>query len=276
MSLWGVNDNKTSSGNVNVFANGTVFGNGTDFSNEAAVGDYIVIDSTNEHFLITSIADNTTLTVIPGTPGVTQGNVDAASDYALTEKPIYVATTVSTQFGEGAANVYGVSIAEAAANVDQGMAHAGWVKRMVSPGPGGVGTRVRYETLVAMSGITGDAADDSVLLDFFAAFLAQPSAATANLIADANATATFSVTTQVRPENGNVQYYWQESTDSGANWANISNTVLYTGFQTNELTINEPTGFDTYEYRVKVWAGDAGTGFAEITSSNVILTVVGP
>ena len=101
---------------------------------------------------------------------------------------------------------------------------------MVSAGAGGTGERIRYETLVATRRINGDALDDSQFLDFFAAITTQPSATTANLIANANLQPTFTVVNTVAPADGNVAYYWQVSTDSGANWANISNATAYGTF----------------------------------------------
>ena len=286
MALWGNKDDKTSAGTVNVWANGQVVGTSTFFADPAVakVGDYITIDATGQNLRITEITSNTIVTVVPGTAGESVTNVSAGGAFALSEKPVYVSMyTVGTGVGEGAANVYGVSIAEQAANVDAGIQHAGWVRRMVSAGAGGIGTRVRYETLVAMSGINGDALDDSVLMDFFAAITTQPSSTTANLIANAALQPTFTVVNSVRPENGNVAYYWQVSTNSGATWANISNATAYgtftdagAGKTTTTLLVKQPVGKNTYEYRVKIWGGDGSTGFSEITSSNVILTVIGP
>jgi hypothetical protein len=286
MALWGNKDDKTSAGTVNVWANGQVVGNSTFFADPAVakVGDYITIDATGQNLRITEITSNTICYVAPGTAGESVTNVSVGGAFALSEKPVYVSMyTVGTGVGEGAANVYGVSIAEQAANVNSGIQHAGWVRRMVSAGAGGIGTRVRYETLVAMSGINGDALDDSVLMDFFAAITTQPSSTTANLIANAALQPTFTVVNSVRPENGNVAYYWQVSTNSGATWANISNATAYgtftdagAGKTTTTLLVKQPVGKDTYEYRVKIWGGDGSTGFSEITSSNVILTVIGP
>lgn len=274
MALWGKQDDKTSTGTITVHANGQVVGSSTVFVDEAAVGDYIVVDGTDEHLLITSITSNTIVQTVAGTPGASITEMASGNAYSLNEKPIYVAASTGAAFGEGAANVYGVSTTEIAANVTNGMAHAGWVRRMASAGPGGVGTRFRYETLVAMSSISGDSADDAILLEFFASILTQPSAASANLIANANAVATFSVVTDVRPASGNVQYFWQVSTNTGATWANVSNGAVYTGVKTATLTVAAPTTLDGNEYRVKIWAGDSNTGFAELTSSNVALTVI--
>lgn len=46
---------------------------------------------------------------------------------------------------------------------NRGVTHAGWVLR--TEGTGGRAGRVQYETLVAMSSITGDASDDTILPD---------------------------------------------------------------------------------------------------------------
>lgn len=276
MALWGNYDDKTSAGTVNVYANGTVVGNSTFFADPAvaAVGDYITIDASGQNLRITNITSNTICTVVAGTAGEDITNVTAGAAFSLSEKPIYVSTyTIGAGQGEGAANVYGVSIAEVAANATSGIAHGGWVRRLVTVGAGGTGTRTRYETLVAMSGINNDAADDNVLLDFFAAIATQPSAASANLIANANASAVFTVVATVRPETGNVQYYWQVSTDNGGSYSNVTNGATYSGTKTASLNVTAPTGLNGATFRVKIWAGDSDTGFAEITSSNVNLTV---
>jgi len=288
MSLWGIKDDKTSAGTVNVFANGQVVGSSTFFADPAVarVGDFITIDATGQNLRITEITSNTIVTVAPGTAGDSVTNVNAGAAFALSEKPKYVSFyTIGSGVGEGAANVYGVSNVEIAANATvSGVQHAGWVRRMVSAGAGGTGERIRYETLVATRRINGDALDDSQFLDFFAAITTQPSATTANLTANANLQPTFTVVNTVAPTDGNVAYYWQVSTDSGANWANISNATAYgtftdagSGKTTTTLTVKQPVGKNNYEYRVKIWAGDGtGTGFQEITSTNVILTVIGP
>jgi hypothetical protein len=167
-----------------------------------------------------------------------------------------------------AANIFGVDADEARAV--EGIAGPGWVHKIV------IGNRTKYETLVAMKvGPTEDETDDSNgFPDLRVTILSGPTAASANLVADANATATFSVTIEAAPEGGNVAYYWQVSADTGATWANISNAVVYDGFLTNELTVLEPTGLDGNEYRVAIWGGDGDTGMTEVVSSNVALTVV--
>ena len=161
MSLWGVKDDKTSAGNVNVWANGQVVGNGTFFADPAVakVGNFITIDNTGQNLRITEITSNTIVYVAAGTAGANIANVDVGNTYALSEKPQYVSFySIGSGAGQGAANVFGVSNIEIAANsINAGVQHAGWVRSLQSAGAGGTGTRIRYETLVATRRISGDA-----------------------------------------------------------------------------------------------------------------------
>lgn len=74
-------------------------------------------------------------------------------------KPKYLSTTDKSV-------TYGVDTTEesVAANKAKGMQHAGWVKYTTYTDAQGR-TRNKAETLVAMSSITGDAADDAVVPD---------------------------------------------------------------------------------------------------------------
>ena len=75
-------------------------------------------------------------------------------------------TTANAYFDGVTIGQYGVDTAEQRAARDAGdprPPHAGWVLK--TEGSGGRAGRVQYETLVASSSITGDAADDSELPD---------------------------------------------------------------------------------------------------------------
>ena len=98
------------------------------------------------------------------------GKVDDANT-AISGKPVKMLKASSvvavsngvSYVGANTANVvYGVDTAETAA-ADGRIAHAGWVK--VTTGTGGRACRTQTEVLVAMSSITGDASDDTVLPD---------------------------------------------------------------------------------------------------------------
>lgn len=82
------------------------------------------------------------------------GKVDNAGS-----KPKYLSTADK-------AATYGVDATEeaVASNKAKGMQHAGWVKYTTYTDAQGV-VRKKAETLVAMSSISGDAADDAVVAD---------------------------------------------------------------------------------------------------------------
>lgn len=161
MALWGNKDDKTSTGTVQVHANGDVAGTSTKFETEAAVGDYLVINSTVQ-FVISSISSNTACTVLPAKLGTSVNAVAAANNYTLNEKPISVAFTEAPQGSHGdPSKVFGVDTTEAGVT---DTTHAGWVRRTTKTDMHGT-DRVMHEVLVAKSDISGDAADDTELPD---------------------------------------------------------------------------------------------------------------
>ncbi len=78
--------------------------------------------------------------------------------------------------------------------------------------------------------------------------------------------ASFSVTAS----GGGLSYQWQESTNGGGSWSNLSNVAPYTGATSATLNIN-PTviGMNNYQYRCIV----TGTCPSAATSTAAILTV---
>jgi len=161
MSLWGNKDSKTVAGTITVTAaNSTVVGSGTTLTN-FAVGDSLNVGQND--YVITAIANATVATVRAGATGGTLVGAQSNAAYVVSEKPLYMAYG---QVGGDLGDVYGVDVTEIAyANTGgteaDGVAHAGWNKR--TAGSGGRSGRVFYETLVAGSSITGDAADDTEL-----------------------------------------------------------------------------------------------------------------
>ena len=114
MALWGNKDDKTSTGTVQVHANGDVAGTSTLFDNEAVVGDHLVINSTVQ-FIISSITSNTVATVIPAKLGTSVNAVAAGNNYTLNEKPLFVSQSESLETGGYAGDaykVYGVDTTE--------------------------------------------------------------------------------------------------------------------------------------------------------------------
>lgn len=167
MALWGIKDDKSSTGTVQVYANGTVTGTSTLFETEARVGDVLNINSTTQ-FVISTITSNTAATVVAAELGTSVNAVSSGANYTLNEKPVSVAFS-EVRKGDVTGNlhaVYGLSATEMnTANTDSEayngtIAHTGWVRRV--EGSGNRAGRVAYEVLVA-GGITGDAADDAIL-----------------------------------------------------------------------------------------------------------------
>ena len=114
MALWGNKDDKTSTGTVQVHANGDVAGTSTLFDNEAVVGDHLVINSTVQ-FIISSITSNTVATVIPAKLGTSVNAVAAGNNYTLNEKPVFVSQSEAPDtvgFMGDAHKVYGVDTTE--------------------------------------------------------------------------------------------------------------------------------------------------------------------
>ncbi len=149
---------------------------------------------------------------------------------------------------------YGVSATEAANN--KAITHAGWVLK--TEGTGGRAGRVQYETLVAMSTITGDS--DSLPPVPTITISGQPS----NTSVVEPATGTFSVTASATA--GTLSYQWQKAEAGNTTFANISGATSST-YTTGATTVADDNG-DVY--RVVV----SGTlGAAPVTSANATLTV---
>jgi hypothetical protein len=112
MSGWGKADNKTASGTVEITTGGAVTGSSTSFTTQAAVGDFLRVGS--QEFIIISITNNTTATVINANPQTTWTAVGAGSSYTLSEKPTSLASDPSIL----STNVFGVDATEISAGGD--------------------------------------------------------------------------------------------------------------------------------------------------------------
>lgn len=161
---------------------------------------------------------------------------------------------------------FGVSANEAQALRDGAntkVAHAGWNLRI--EGTGGRAGRVRYETLVAMGSLTGDASDDAVIPDYKLRVGTQPTSATAN--ATNNDRATFTVLGRSTPTGATLGYFWQKW--DGSAFANLSNAGAYSNTTTAALSVLANTASNGEIYR----AGVTTTGAATVYSSNAVITI---
>jgi hypothetical protein len=142
---------------------------------------------------------------------------------------------------------WGVDTTEAIAKNVNG--HAGWILRTV--GSDGRSGRVIEETLVAMGSMTGDS-EDAVYPDAVITITSQPS----NLSIVGPNTATFTVSTSVRPLGTSLLFQW------------YGPSGLITGATSTTLTIAGATSANNGGYYVEVSA----TGADTVTSANGTLT----
>lgn len=172
MSSWGNQDDIASPGTV-ALSGLTVTGTGTFFSNNYSVSDVITIADAGGDAVIAAITNSTVLTLASNTE-LTTGTL-SGKNYTVSEKPVYVIDTDTLTTGS---QVYGVSSAEHIVDVTNQQntdvnnrqiantaAHAGWTKiGDVYTDANGV-VRRKTEVLVAMSSISSDADDDTILPD---------------------------------------------------------------------------------------------------------------
>jgi hypothetical protein len=154
MALFGNKDTKAITGTAAV-TNGsaTLTGTGTAFTTELKSGNTVVI--ANVEYRVVSITSNTVATLHTNYAGATASGLTISAN----EQPASIAAS-------DLASVYGIDATEAtiAANRAKGLTTPGWVKYSTYTDAQS-NTRHKSEVLVAMSSITGDAADDAVVAD---------------------------------------------------------------------------------------------------------------
>lgn len=154
-------------------------------------------------------------------------------------------------------NIYGVDGDEIKAA--KAIPHIGWAVRRQ------VGSRVIWETLVAMKQPPVETADDSVLPDALISITSQPS----NASIAANAATTFRLTAISDPVKV-LAYQWAVSTDNVA-WTNLTNGGVYSNVTTNVLTISNTTGLNSRYYRANV--SNAAANASIVSNSAQIIFV---
>ena len=163
MSLWGNKDAVYSDGTIAISGT-TVTGTGTTFNTAGLIsaGDVLTVGtgSTQGEAVIASVTNATTLVLEAGPSTLDTGTISGAA-YVISQRPI--STIFDTNYD--AAEIYGVDTTEqSVANAASGEArqyapaHAGWVGITTYTDNHG-NLRVKTETLVAGSTITGDAED---------------------------------------------------------------------------------------------------------------------
>tara|TARA_B100000427_G_scaffold167776_1_gene139376 strand:- start:7287 stop:8885 length:1599 start_codon:yes stop_codon:yes gene_type:complete len=92
-----------------------------------------------------------------------------------------------------------------------------------------------------------------------------------NVTVNANQTATFTINSQILPENGPMTYQWYRSTDGGYAFAAV------TGATTNTYAVTALAYMTGYRYRCRITGPVGGTAAqnSPLDSQNAILTVTG-
>jgi len=160
MSLWGNKDTVYSTGNVTTITSaGVITISGSTLTGNVDAGQVITMGAYGGG-VIKSVDSNTQLT-LHSTAGLTAGS-GLTQAYNISEAPKSTALDSNHNINE----VYGSDATEVgvAKTTIYSHDHAGWVGITTYTDTHG-NTRTKTEVLVAMSSISGDAADDSVLAD---------------------------------------------------------------------------------------------------------------
>ena len=122
---------------------------------------------------VTALAVNDAVTYTIGSGNTEDIGLTTATVYYIHSKPTSTTvtlktsvdsldaidlTTGSSETGHGLQGATGSAVATRGSGSGNNVVHPGWIKRTV--GTGGRAGRIHYETLVAMSSITGDTVDD--------------------------------------------------------------------------------------------------------------------
>lgn len=245
MALWGNQDRKSLTGTIAVTEDSVdVVGTSTLFTTELKVGN--VLDIGGVQYQVASIQSNTALKL-------KQAYADSTASGLLVEayeKPAYLA---QSELGD----IYGISVSEVATTEAKtaGINTAGWGK-YITYVDGNGNTRHKFESLVAMGSITGDADNfpdaGTITID------TQP----VDAAVVAPAPGVFTVVASI-DTNESLSYQWQEF--DGTDWVEL------TGEDGDTFTTGATTAVDDdgREFRVIVMA----PGAESVVSDVVTLTV---
>lgn len=210
------------------------------------------------------------------------GNQDAANNSVLwgvsnykqnantaNQTAFFGNTTSGAFIGDSTVAQYGVDITEQTVARETGSprpAHAGWNVRV--EGTGGRAGRVSFETLVAMSSMTGDANDDAVFPDLGIVIMEQP--VDSNGEAAEDDVVTFTVVAESVPTGETLGYRWEvDETGVGDAFANAAAGATYSDVNTATLSVAANTATDDTLVRVVVTL----SGAEDVTSDEVLLTI---
>lgn len=248
MSGWGRSDQTTVAGTVTATqASDQVVGAGTGFLGSQGAKAGATLNIAGVDYVVKSVESATALTLTKPYAATTGAGLTILGR----QKPL--ASTFLSGGTPDQATIYGVDATEIA--VTAGVAHAGWVSRRVI-NAGTDRERVLHETLVAMKSPPTEPTDPTVLgLDDVGSpqvdmqFVA---ATNRTIVAPIATTFPVGTVTQVPTAYGTLTYQWQESTNNGASFSNLSNGGAYSNVTTATLGVVTATSLSGNKYRCKV------------------------
>jgi len=247
MALWGNKDKKAVTGTIAVTEDSVnVVGTNTLFTTELKAGN--VLDINNVEYQIDSIQSNIALKLKQAYADSTASSL-AVDAY---EKPAYLA---QSELGD----IYGISASEVSTDEAKnvGINTTGWGKYTTYVDGNGR-TRHKFESLVAMGTISGDAGDDNLLPESGTITIdTQP----VDDAVAAPAPGMFTVVASIDTDSS-LTYQWQEF--DGVDWVELTGEDSAT-FTTEATTSAD----DSRQFRVIVMAAGADS----VTSDVITLTV---
>ena len=287
MSLWGTADSIFSPGTVIIdYANERIIGTGTSFrASGVGTGAVITIGvgGTFGKAVVSGVTSERVISIAT-TQYLTGAATPTGVAYTMSREPVY--TLEDSHYSRNYAgvtttsptvDVVGVDVYEAAAAElgNYGVTHSGWVGIMTYVDMHG-NLRVKTETLVAMSGIStdaasytapGDATDDAQFPDQFITITSQPT----NRVGIATTSATtFAVIATATP-SASLSYQWQYSS-TGIAYTNLSNGGIYSNVTTATVGIGSTTVTATRPNGHYFRSVVTTTGGATATSNAATLT----
>lgn len=263
MASWSNKDELIANGTVST-ANTTniITGSGTEFLSTINPGDYAII--ANVKYQVVNVISDDELT-IDGNAATTESDVQLA----IQQGPKWLSNIALEENVYSIQRVYGSDIDESMSpsNRERNIKQTGWYS-VLEYTDGYGNKRVKNEVLVSLSKDfkkpdSGDA-DGNILVDYFVSIISQPeNFKTSNV----NANATFVVEAEGNVPEIDVSYQWKNS-PNGIVFVDVVDGGVYSGANSNVLTISNVDGLSGYSFKVEV-SGSNVSSYVDSTESKI-------
>ena len=263
MSSWGNKDGLSANGTVSTSdSTNEVVGIATDFTNQIMEGDYIFVAGAK--YQVTNVIDDTNL-LIDGNAASTE----AGETLVIQQGPKWLSNVALSENVYSIQRIFGSDLDESGSpsNRERNLKQTGWYNVMEYEDSLG-NKRYKNELLVSLSkDFTKDNAFDSdgnALVDYFITILSQPEDFSTD---NANATVDFTIVAEGNDDTMILEYQWQESSN-GIVFTDVVDGGVYSGANTNVLSISNVTGLDGQVFKVQV-TGSNVSAYVDNVESDV-------